>query len=62
MIGFWGPHDDSSYLDAVEATQCNLVATTLHKAVEQIVALARHAPAPEAEQPALPAPGGTRVA
>jgi predicted PurR-regulated permease PerM len=41
MLGFWGfTHDDSRYLDAIEATQCDVVVTSLREAVERIVAIA----------------------
>jgi len=41
MLGFWGfTHDDSRYLDAIEATECDVVVTSLREAVERIVAIA----------------------
>jgi len=47
MLGFWGfTHDDSRYLDAIEATECDVVVTSLREAVERIVSIAIRKPAP----------------
>lgn len=43
LLGFWGfGADDARYLDAVEATGCELIATTLREALERILFFARH--------------------
>ena len=45
MLGFWGfTHDDSRYLDAIEATECDVVVTSLREAVERIVSFAIRKP------------------
>jgi predicted PurR-regulated permease PerM len=52
MLGFWGfTHDDSRYLDAIEATECDVVVTSLREAVEQIVSIATRK-SPSAAAPA----------
>ena len=51
MAGYWGmQHDDTGYLNAVEATECDLVMMTLSEAVDRIVAMAREGGAPQAAQ------------
>jgi predicted PurR-regulated permease PerM len=51
MLGFWGfTHDDSRYLDAIEATECDVVVTSLSEAVERIVSFAIRKP-PQQTQP-----------
>jgi predicted PurR-regulated permease PerM len=51
MLGFWGfTHDDSRYLDAIEATECDVVVTSLSEAVERIVSFAVRKP-PQQTQP-----------
>lgn len=43
LLNFWGfGSDDTRYLDAVEATGCELIATTLREAVERILFFAKH--------------------
>lgn len=42
MLGFWGfTHDNSRYLDAIEATEGGLVVTSLREAIERILVHAR---------------------
>lgn len=44
MLNFWGfGADDTRYLDAVEATGCELVTTSLREAVERVLFFAKHA-------------------
>jgi predicted PurR-regulated permease PerM len=43
LLNFWGfGADDTRYLDAIEATGCELIATTLREAVERILFFAKH--------------------
>ena len=43
LLNFWGfGADDTRYLDAIEATGCELIATTLREAVERILFFSRH--------------------
>jgi len=43
LLNFWGfGTDDTRYLDAVEATGCELIATSLREAVERVLFFARH--------------------
>jgi len=43
LLNFWGfGADDTRYLDAVEATGCELIATTLREAVERVLFIAKH--------------------
>jgi predicted PurR-regulated permease PerM len=43
LLNFWGfGTDDSRYLDAIEATGCELIATTLREALERILFFAKH--------------------
>ena len=43
LLNFWGfGADDTRYLDAVEATGCELIATTLREAVERTLFFAKH--------------------
>ncbi|HEX3809235.1 MAG TPA: AI-2E family transporter [Rhizomicrobium sp.] len=56
MAGYWGMHhNDTDYLNAIEATECDLVMMTLSEAVERIVAMARDGGPP---QPAVHARHG----
>jgi predicted PurR-regulated permease PerM len=44
LLGFWGLEaDDRRYLDAIEATGCEVIAASLREAVERILFFARHA-------------------
>jgi hypothetical protein len=43
LLNFWGfGTDDTRYLDAIEATGCELIATTLREAVERVLFFAKH--------------------
>jgi len=43
LLNFWGfGADDTRYLDAIEATGCELIATTLREAVERVLFFAKH--------------------
>jgi predicted PurR-regulated permease PerM len=43
LLNFWGfGTDDGRYLDAIEATGCELIATTIREAMERILFFAKH--------------------
>ena len=43
LLNFWGfGTDDSRYLDAIEATGCELIATSIREALERILFFAKH--------------------
>jgi hypothetical protein len=43
ILNFWGVGtDDSRYLDAIEATGCELIATTMRESLERILFIAKH--------------------
>lgn len=49
LLGFWGLEaDDTRYLDAIEATGCEVIAASLREAVERVLYFAKHAE-PETE-------------
>lgn len=52
LLNFWGANaDDSRYLDAIEATGCELIATTIRESQERVLYFAKHAQGDEHHVP-----------